>query len=104
MSLSLQDQKELRNARVSHTRALTNSEWASFDEGFEAGLACRDKQNEISPDSKDWKLVPIVPTEAQWGGLARSIFLGWECNCNTPRALFRHLEMSGTPIPQWLRD
>lgn len=50
---------------------------------------------------------PLVPTEAQWGGLARDIMM-WldmhEAGGKTPRNLFLHLERLGRDIPQWLRD
>jgi len=40
-----------------------------------------------------------------WGGLARQIMMWLDFgDKRTPRSLFRHLEMSGMPIPQWLRD
>jgi hypothetical protein len=52
-------------------------------------------------------LVPIVPSEDQWGGLARDIVM-WLDMCEgmrkTPRNLFRHLEDLGRDVPQWLRD
>ena len=51
-----------------------------------------------------WKLVPVEPTELQWGGLARDIFMAWDTGCRTPRDLFAHLDMVMQPIPQWLRD
>ena len=44
------------------------------------------------------------PTEAQWGGLARQIMMWLDMGDKTPRALFRHLERSGEPIPDWLRN
>lgn len=52
----------------------------------------------------DSVLVPLVPTEAQWGGLARAIMMWLDMSPKTPRALFKHLERSGREIPQWLRD
>lgn len=51
-----------------------------------------------------WKLIPVEPTELQWGGLARDIFMAWDTGCRTPRDLFAHLDMILQPIPQWLRD
>ena len=54
--------------------------------------------------SEEMKAVPWTPTEAQWGGLARAIMMWLDMGDKTPRALFKHLEMLGRPIPQWLRD
>lgn len=54
-----------------------------------------------------WKLVPLVPTGEQWGGLARDIIMWHDMNeggNKTPRALFKHLEILGHEVPQWLRD
>ncbi len=45
-----------------------------------------------------------MPTEAMWGGLARHVMMWLDMDKKTPRALFRHLEMCGADIPQWLRD
>lgn len=55
---------------------------------------------------REERVVPIVPTEAQWGGLARDImmWLDFGPGQKTPRALFKHLERCGSDIPQWLRD
>lgn len=53
------------------------------------------------------KTVPLVPTEAQWGGLARDIMM-WLDMCEgarkTPRNLFQHLQDLGRDVPQWLRE
>ena len=51
-----------------------------------------------------WKLVPVEPTELQWGGLARKIIMAWDMGSDTPRKLFGYLGSSGNPIPQWLQD
>jgi len=59
----------------------------------------------VSDDSMGIREVPWQPTEAMWGGLARQIMMWLDFgDKRTPRSLFRHLEMSGTEIPQWLRD
>lgn len=50
-----------------------------------------------------WKLVPVEPTEDQWGGLARKIVMAWDMDCNTPRKLFDYLELACVEIPLWLR-
>lgn len=52
----------------------------------------------------EMKAVPWQPTEEQWGGLARAIMMWLDMGDKTPRALFRHLKMSGEPIPDWLRN
>jgi len=49
-------------------------------------------------------VVPHVPTEIMWGGLARQIILWMDMHPKTPRALFDHLRRSGHDVPQWLRD
>lgn len=50
------------------------------------------------------KVVPLVPTEAQWNGLARSIIMAFDMDAKTPRKLLKHLERSGVDVPQWMRD
>lgn len=50
-------------------------------------------------------IVPFQPTERQWSGLARDLIQwmrAWPKQSG--QTLFRHLDLSGTPIPQWLRD
>ena len=47
-------------------------------------------------------LVPIEPTENQWGFLARDIILWMEMDRPTPEKLFKHLKMLGREIPNWL--
>jgi hypothetical protein len=47
--------------------------------------------------------VPLVPTEAQWDGLARDIMMWLDMGDKTPRALFQHLERIGRDVPQWLK-
>lgn len=49
-------------------------------------------------------IVPVTPTEAQWGGLARAIIMWLDFDRKTPAALFQHLERSIEEIPDWLRD
>jgi len=49
-----------------------------------------------------WKLVPIQPTEDQWGGLARTIMMAWDFNQKTPYELFDFLSRSGHKIPPWM--
>lgn len=52
-----------------------------------------------------WKLVSVIPTEEQWGGLARDIMMWMDMDGRkTAGSLFKHLERCGTSIPQWLRD
>lgn len=47
-----------------------------------------------------------TPPEAAWDGLARDIVMWHDCYANklTPRTLFKHLDLVGTEVPQWLRD
>ena len=48
------------------------------------------------------KRVPIVPTEAQWGGLARRIMMSWDLGYDTPRKMFEYFKMSCVEVPQWM--
>lgn len=52
----------------------------------------------------DRAIVPLVPTETQWGGLARDIVLAFDMNGNTPFKLMQVLTNLGREIPQWFRD
>lgn len=49
-------------------------------------------------------LVPVVPTEAQWNGLARDLIM-WMDSTQRPtgKSLYQHLEWAGREIPDWLR-
>ena len=52
-------------------------------------------------------VVPEIPTEEQWGGLARNIMMWMDMyhgSEKTPRNLFKHLKLCGVEIPDWLRD
>lgn len=59
---------------------------------------------ETTSECTDMVLAPRVPTEQMWDGLARAIIMWMDMHPKTPRALFKHLESIGEPIPQWLRD
>ena len=52
--------------------------------------------------TEGYVLVPIEPTENQWGFLARDIILWMEMDRPTPEKLFKHLKMLGREIPNWL--
>lgn len=57
----------------------------------------------VAPE--EFTLVPVEPTEEQWGGLARDIMQSFlMADGRTPRALLAFLESIGREIPQWLRD
>ncbi len=56
-------------------------------------------------EPEGYKLVPEIPTEAQWNGLARDVMMWLDMDGrHTAGSLFKHLERCGTEIPQWLRD
>lgn len=49
--------------------------------------------------------VPITPTEDQWNGMARAIIRWLDFGTPpTPASLYKHLQRTGIPIPQWLKD
>ena len=53
----------------------------------------------------NYRLVPEIPTEKQWGGLARDIMLWMDMDCKkTPETLLKFLEQKGTPIPKWFEQ
>lgn len=49
-----------------------------------------------------YKAVPLEPTEAQWGGLARDIVMWTRFNQHSGMALHDHLKSLGREIPAWL--
>lgn len=53
--------------------------------------------------SAGYAVVPVEPTEAMWGGLARQIVLWRDMISPTGQALYQHLTASGYEIPGWLR-
>ena len=58
-------------------------------------------------ENKVMATVPVIPTEDQWGGLARDIMMWFDMydGCSaTPEKLFLHLKRRGRDIPQWLLD
>ena len=50
--------------------------------------------------------VPVEPTEEMWGGFARDMMMWLSGSMGNiyPRTLFKHLELLGHEIPDWLRD
>lgn len=58
----------------------------------------------ITYDDTLYQLVPKEPTQEQWGELARDIMMWMRFSQPTPAKLFKHLDMLGREIPQWLRD
>lgn len=48
--------------------------------------------------------VPLVPTEHQWGNLARDIMMWLDFERKTPRNLFEHLRRLGVEVPSWLKN
>ena len=54
--------------------------------------------------TEKFKLVPVEPTEAQWGALARDIMTWLGFSRPTPRTLLDHLRRCGHEPPAWLRD
>lgn len=60
-----------------------------------------------SPTPPGWKPVPLVPTEEQWGGLARDVVMWLDMSHpgggRSGAALLEHLERVGRDIPDWLR-
>ena len=71
--------------------------------GFVGWWSNRDHK-QAAQDTAGWVLVPIEPTEDQWGGLARDILMAFDMGSKTPAKLLDHLEKVGREIPQWLRD
>ena len=49
-------------------------------------------------------VVPVEPTEAQWGELARDIMFVLRQERPTPRKLLYHLEHLHETLPDWLRN
>lgn len=67
-----------------------------------AQTAPQTDQSGLVPEG--YALVPITPTEAQWGGLARDLMMWLDMSDKTAQGLFKHLRMLGVEPPQWLRD
>lgn len=52
-----------------------------------------------------YRIVPSVPTEVQWSGLARQLVM-WRDLCHghpTGQTLYQHLSRIGYAVPDWLR-
>jgi hypothetical protein len=49
-----------------------------------------------------YAIVPIQPTEAMWGELARDIILWTHFNHHSGMSLHDHLKANGREIPEWL--
>ena len=82
------------------------AEYASNDYNPELLLQHLLHHVEASPASvpEGYVLVPVEPTEEQWGELARDIMMWLDFDRRTPRTLFDHLRNLGVEAPQWLID
>ncbi len=51
-----------------------------------------------------YRVVPLIPTEAQWSGLARDLVM-WDRMRPRPtgQLLYQHLDRLGRDTPDWLR-
>lgn len=71
-------------------------------EMYQRGLAARPFPSDWVAVPPGWKLVPVEPTEAMWGELARDLIMWLHMNDHTGAALYRHLSAAGREIPDWL--
>jgi hypothetical protein len=72
--------------------------------GDSMGSSGEDRAKGAGKEVADRVLVPRVPTEAMWGGLARDIVLWDRMHRHTGADLYRHLAALGRDIPEWLRE
>lgn len=89
-----------------HPNVTVLADHFAIERQFAAMLEMLHRYDDDKADA-EYKEVPFVPTERQWGGLARDIMMWIDMypeSKRTPRTLFKHLEMLGRDIPQWLRD
>ena len=53
----------------------------------------------------EWKYVPVEPTQQMWEGLARDIIMWMRMHRkHDGDSLYRHLNLIGTKVPEWLRE
>jgi hypothetical protein len=89
---------EVHNGEETYTRHDTPPPLCEFE-----ALYTQPAPKQAEPEG--YKLVPVIPTEAQWNGLARDVMMWLDMDGrHTAGSLFKHLERCGTEIPQWLRD
>ena len=50
-----------------------------------------------------YALVPIDPTEEQWGGLARDIMMAFDLGGKSPASLLANMRFSWEDLPEWMR-
>lgn len=73
---------------------------------FEARLAAELCLSKGAHIPEGWKLVPLEPTEGQWGELARDVIMWLQLHIregHTAATLLEHLDNVGRDIPEWLR-
>lgn len=58
---------------------------------------------EVTGKGAGARVVPLTPTEDQWGGLARDMMMWLDLGRPTSGALFTHLKNLGRDIPDWLK-
>ena len=94
MSVPWDTCKEIYKAMVK-TACIANTatpQFAGLDLAAEAGLGSR-------------MMVPVLPTESQWNGLARDLIMWMDLTQRpTGKSLYQHLEWAGREIPDWLRS
>ena len=59
---------------------------------------------DTQPPAAEMVSVPLIPTELQWGGLARDIMMAFDMDAKSPAPLIKTLKNRGHEIPQWFLD
>lgn len=50
-----------------------------------------------------YALVPVEPTEEQWGGLARDIMMAFDLGGKSPASLLKNMRLKWGELPEWMR-
>lgn len=50
-----------------------------------------------------YALVPVEPTEEQWGGLARDIIMAFDLGGKSPASLLANMRLKWGELPEWMR-
>lgn len=69
---------------------------------YDSIAACYHQSPAVAvPDG--YALVPIDPTEEQWGGLARDIMMAFDLGGKSPASLLANMRLRWEELPEWMR-
>lgn len=101
---ALQDAQQYIAASRQACWAHELDQWDHYQKGIDAIDDLRARLASAGAGAPEgFALVPLEPTEAQWGGLARDIVFAWRFSKWTAAGMFEFIRSAGHDVPDWMR-